>query len=80
MLTFRSYGIASNDPEAETFITDEGVCFTFHSEEVQNDLGHTLNTTTTGTAGGLWLRMNVEQTEEYFFGPESSAGFKVKGI
>ena len=49
----------------------------FHSEEVQNDLGHTLNTTTTGTAGGLWLRMNVQQTEEYFFGPENSAGFKV---
>ena len=50
----------------------------FHSEEVQNDLGHSLNTTTTGTAGGLWLRMNVEQTEEYFFGPENSAGFKVR--
>ena len=49
----------------------------FHSEEVQKDLGHTLNTTSTGTAGGLWLRMNVEQTEEYFFGPENSAGFKV---
>ena len=56
------------------------MCFTFHSEEIQKNLGHSLNTTSTGTVGGLWLRMNVEQTEEYFFGPENSAGFKVRII
>ena len=57
---------------------DEGVCYTFHSHEVQKNFGYTLNTTSTGSAGGLWLRMDIQQTEEYFFGPENSAGLKVR--
>ncbi len=59
--------------------TDEGVCYIFHSERIQRDvLRYQLNTSSTGTDGGLWLRMYVEHTTEYMFGPESSAGFKVK--
>ena len=40
-------------------------------------LGYHFNTSETGAGGGLWLRMNVEHTYEYMYGPESSAGFKV---
>ena len=55
--------------------TSSGWCYIFNSYEYIMKHG-SYETYSTGSAQGLYLRMNVNQSE-YFFGPSSSAGFKV---
>ena len=52
-----------------------GWCYIFNSYERISTHG-CYETHSTGSAQGLYLRMNVNQSE-YFFGPSMSAGFKV---
>ena len=55
--------------------TSSGWCYIFNSYEYIMKHG-SYEAYSTGSAQGLYLRMNVNQSE-YFFGPSSSAGFKV---
>ena len=52
-----------------------GWCYIFNSYETLLERGPFV-TYSTGSAQGLYLRLNVNQSE-YYFGPSASAGFKV---
>ena len=52
-----------------------GWCYIFNSYETLLEHGPFV-TYSTGSAQGLYLRLNVNQSE-YYFGPSTSAGFKV---
>ena len=56
--------------------TTFGGCFTFNSHEYVKD-HEVWQSVGAGPEYGLFLKLNVNQ-DEYFYGPRSSAGFKVK--
>ena len=76
LLACKFRGSAINCTEHFSLIpTAFGWCYIFNSYD------HVVNhgpykTYGTGSAQGLYLRMNVNQSE-YFYGPSTSAGFKV---
>ena len=72
---FRGFEINCSE-NFSPIITAFGWCYIFNSYERVTTLG-SYETYSTGSAQGLYLRMNVNQSE-YFFGPNLSAGFKVK--
>ena len=77
LLDCKFRGTRINCTENFTLIlTAFGWCYAFNSYE--HVLTHgSYETYSTGSAQGLYLRMNVNQSE-YFYGPSMSAGFKVK--
>ncbi|CAD5120152.1 DgyrCDS8727 [Dimorphilus gyrociliatus] len=66
-------GTACSHLNFTTNHTDYGVCFTFNSPPLKDDV---LTTTKTGSSSGLSLILNIEEYE-YMNGPKSDAGVKV---
>ncbi len=58
-------------------MTELGWCYTFNGYDYYKRNNGSLQTYSTGASQGLYLRLNVNQSESYY-GPSSSAGFKVR--